>query len=322
MKLQDDDAMQQLLSKYGARTLTSADDIQPDDGGRLDPAAIRLKLEEHEDMRRSLDDGARVTKAEEYKSVANVQFKNGEWRMAIVGYISAVWLLRPGNPPCPRLLVTNEDFELAAEALGTGVWASAEQQDELPGAEALRLSLHLNVAAAALKLGEWRLARAACEFVLSVECDNVKALYRLAKAREGIQDMSGAIATASRVLQLEPQNSDARRLLGALRARRREEGRMFHGVFGRALADGEGLYTAAEEARDEAIQQQRAQRAQQDELEDASSRILADAFKQAREQPDDEWRNPLSSLRGLSEEQVRESVLVAAAQSTRDNATV
>ena len=50
---------------------------------------------------------------------------------------------------------------------------------------ALRLTLHLNVAACALRREDYYLAREACTFVLAAQPASPKALYRLAQAHEG-----------------------------------------------------------------------------------------------------------------------------------------
>jgi hypothetical protein len=116
----------------------------------------------------------------------------------------------------------------------------------------LRVALHLNLAAAALKLSEWQVARVACELVLDSRPELAKALFRLAKAHEGAQDFCAAIATASRLLRCDAASADGRRLLEALRQRQRKEGEMFKGFFDRARddnAEGDGLVTAAEEDR-------------------------------------------------------------------------
>ena len=54
---------------------------------------------------------------------------------------------------------------------------------ESEAAGALRLTLHLNVAACALRRDDFYLAREACAFVLAVQPASPKALYRLAQAR-------------------------------------------------------------------------------------------------------------------------------------------
>lgn len=63
--------------------------------------------------------------------------------------------------------------------------AAQERRVALEGAEAhaLRLTLHLNVAACALKRNDWYLAREAANFVLASEPHHPKALLRLAQVR-------------------------------------------------------------------------------------------------------------------------------------------
>lgn len=81
-----------------------------------------------------------------------------------------------------------------------------------PEAEALRVSLHLNVALAALKLDDFALAEAACDFVLARDPGNVKATFRLARAHEGHGHLKRCIRLLTRVVALEPTNAEARDL--------------------------------------------------------------------------------------------------------------
>lgn len=147
-------------------------------------------------MRVSLDGAARVAQAEALKAAANTQFSAGKSRAALIGYLAGIWFLRPG-PNCPMLvahaLVSEEphgdDFKRllaeAADSLGAGAGTS-EADAEAPGGTegaAVRTSLHLNLAAAALKLSEWATAKAACKFVLSLVCRTLDPPTRAAARR-------------------------------------------------------------------------------------------------------------------------------------------
>ena len=83
----------------------------------------------------------------------------------------------------------------------------------------LRLSLHLNVAAAALKQADHELAAGACQFVLRRSPEHPKALYRLAAAQRGGGDLKPALKTLAKLLALPGQggNSEARQLVTAVR---------------------------------------------------------------------------------------------------------
>ena len=158
--------------------------------------------------RDSLEDA--LAEAEKLKAATNAIFSKGDWKVALVGYVAALWLLRGGKSPCPLLVAnsmasgTTEDalwakriVDVAAAvtlwvsepepAAAAGAAAGAAPVDVSDGGEAataeaatakaatadpgtaLRTSLLLNLAAAALKLTEWHLAKAACESVLANE---------------------------------------------------------------------------------------------------------------------------------------------------------
>ena len=75
------------------------------------------------------------------------------------------------------------------------------------------------MAAAALKLDQFAIARTACEFVLMTEGNAApsKARYRLAKALEGLKEYSRGCEVLEKLVTLDPQNAEAMSLLEALR---------------------------------------------------------------------------------------------------------
>ena len=87
--------------------------------------------------------------------------------------------------------------------------------------DSLRLSLHLNLAAAALKLDQWLIARTACEYVLMIEgaAAAPKARYRLAQALDGEKDYALACEVLERLLENDASNAEAAALLAAIRKR-------------------------------------------------------------------------------------------------------
>jgi hypothetical protein len=105
-------------------------------------------------------------------------------------------------------------------------------EDAYAGAVArLRTSLLLNAAAAALKLSLWAIAKAACEQVLLEDATSSKALFRLAKAHEGEDDKKAAISVLLALCKREPKNTEARRLLEAIKTRQAEEKEKFKALF-------------------------------------------------------------------------------------------
>jgi len=113
-----------------------------------------------------------------------------------------------------------------------------------PEARKLRNSLHLNVAACALKKEDWYLARVAAEKVLAVDPESPKALYRLAQAHNGASELKEAVRALSTLLKVEGQrdNREARRLLADVQDRRSREKAFFNGVCNRS-----GFYQSQEE---------------------------------------------------------------------------
>jgi len=164
-----------------------------------------------------------MTKAQEGKVEANSFFAAGDWRSSVISYLTCIWFLQRGNQPCPSAIVSQTDsLEGVSAALGDG---DSEEEEERGAEErqALRVTLHLNLAAAALKLNEWEIARIACEFVFSSLGFTApsKAFYRLAKAHEGEGSLPEAIGLLEHLLTKEPGNMEAALLCDALRKRQK-----------------------------------------------------------------------------------------------------
>jgi len=179
-------------------------------------------------IRKSMDGPARVAKAAECKAEANEQFAAKAWVASVSGFLAGIWFLQRGEPPCPSIVANAKlaSFEDIPAALGFGEPCENEPtstltKEEAASASALRVTLHLNLAAAALKLSQWVVARTACEFVLMVDgrAASPKARYRLAKALEGQGELQEAIAVLERLLELDADNADARAFVEALHTR-------------------------------------------------------------------------------------------------------
>jgi len=171
----------------------------------------------------------------------------------VMGVISLTALL-----PCGALyFVWRFESQPTEDEVAEATAASAAEdlRAALKGEEAcaLRRTLHLNVAACALKRTDWHLAREAAMAVLVEEAEHPKALYRLAQAHNGAGELAEGVRVLVRLLKVEGQqdNRDARRLLAELKGRREQEKAMFSGVCnkqGFAMSDVE---VAAVVARDE-----------------------------------------------------------------------
>ena len=193
-----------------------------------------------------LDDAGRLEQASMWKVASNALIAKDKPHAALLGYLAALWYLRrPSSFPMCVAHALSSAKEKEARYTTTGLqtvaaWLNATTSDGDASdaqAAALRASLHLNAAMAALKLSQWPAARAACERVLAVDDGNVKALYRLAKAHEGEGDLVAGLSALALLLKVEPQNGDARRLHEALRARQAEEKDKFKRMFVTTAAD-------------------------------------------------------------------------------------
>ena len=116
----------------------------------------------------------------------------------------------------------------------------------------LRVSLHLNLANGALKLGGHELygalaaARVACELAPL----SVKPLYRMAQAQLALHEFDECKATLLKLLKLEPSNGAARTLLAECSKRRADESEViegrFRGLFSGTHRQGKDLYDELE----------------------------------------------------------------------------
>ena len=179
-------------------------------------------------VRRGMDGAQRIVKGEECKAEANMNFANKDWLGALVAYLAGIWFLQRGEPPCPPIVASGSDgLDAVAAALGAGEPSFLGQseppltKEQEARREAVRVTLHLNLAAAALKLRRWDICRTACQYVLMMDGADAspKALFRLAKAHEGEGSLAEAAAALERLLARDPANTDATKLLDAIRAR-------------------------------------------------------------------------------------------------------
>ena len=262
-----DERLRSLLRKWSPSSLAEESDMNTK-LLHLDPGEAERQMEGLRALRRSLDAAGRMEQATEYKTLANAQFAKEAWRIALVGYLAGVWMLRndASDPSCPKLLANHlTELDGVVSALG-GPAAGSEHASAAAvaeeaaaaiasgavaaGAAALRKSLLVNLAAAALKLNEWRIARAACQVVLTSEPTHVKALWRLAKAYEGDGNLTDAMTVTSRLVEVDAGNKEASRLLELLQRRKAKHGKMFGSIVERAHAEGDTLYTKKEHEAD------------------------------------------------------------------------
>lgn len=197
------------------------------EGGAMDIAGLERRG--FEAVRRQMEGAARILKAEECKVEANQHFASKDWLPSLVGYMAGIWFIQRGEPLCPAIVASQSDdaaFDEVPAMLGSGSPVFGRPEAALPKdveaqVEALRVTLHLNLAAAALRLEKYTIARTACEYVLMVQgaAASSKARYRLAKAMEGQGNGTEAISVLERLIELDPGNADAQKLRQALRER-------------------------------------------------------------------------------------------------------
>eukprot|EP01065_Artemidia_motanka_P020861 TRINITY_DN248_c0_g1_i1.p1 TRINITY_DN248_c0_g1~~TRINITY_DN248_c0_g1_i1.p1 ORF type:complete len:511 (+),score=239.30 TRINITY_DN248_c0_g1_i1:76-1533(+) len=108
--------------------------------------------------------------------------------------------------------------------------------DDKEKAKPLALALHLNVAAAGLKLKNYSKVVSAAGSALELDEKSSKALFRRAKAHTGAGDFDKAIADFQRCLEVDPENKEAVRGLSAAKQAEKEASKkqkaMMKGMFG------------------------------------------------------------------------------------------
>ena len=205
----------------GAKVVMPGDDFNPNTISQHpeeNPREVKDQMDGLEMARRDMSPQERLEKAEETKLQANEHFGNGKWKTSMVGYLAAIWFLKRGCPPCPVMVCSSvRGLDEVATQLGAGnvihASLSVAAESELAGVAPLRLACHLNLAQAALKMSEWSIAKAACEWVLgAADASNPKALFRLAKAYEGEGASRCDEITRSRCSLTPPAAANIRRL--------------------------------------------------------------------------------------------------------------
>ncbi|KAG2428594.1 hypothetical protein HYH02_014296 [Chlamydomonas schloesseri] len=140
----------------------------------------------------------RLERAERRRLTGNELFKAGQYKEALAKYAMALSYL-------------DEDFmfQLAGHYLDK--------------AEAVKVLVHLNMAATQLKTGDWNTAIYNCGQVLALDENNVKALFRRAKAQKELSRTEEARADLEKAIKLEPNNREVAEELRAVRAALKEE---------------------------------------------------------------------------------------------------
>ena len=150
---------------------------------------LTLKLQEVDASKSmcSLSEQEKVDFAVARKDVAGALFKSGRTQLALERYKKIVEL-----------------FTYIDKVKEEGIKTRAKE---------LKRVCELNKAACYLRLQEHAEAKKACDEVLKEESQNVKALYRRAKAEFGLKNFQECILECQRVVDIDPENREVRVLI-------------------------------------------------------------------------------------------------------------
>ncbi|KXZ44317.1 hypothetical protein GPECTOR_69g410 [Gonium pectorale] len=140
----------------------------------------------------------RLERAERRRLAGNELFKEGRYKDALAKYALA-------------LSYMDEDFMYQLEG------------HYLDKAEAVKLRVHLNMAAAQLKTGDYNTAIYNCGQVLNMDNKNVKALFRRARAQHKLGRTTEARQDLEAALKIDPNDPELKRELAAVKATLKEE---------------------------------------------------------------------------------------------------
>merc|ERR1712063_143797 len=98
-------------------------------------------------------------------------------------------------------------------------------------AKDLKRLCELNKAACFLKVKEYAEAKKACDLVLKDEPNNVKAMFRKAQAHYEMKDIQDCIRDLKRLIEIDPQNKDARTLMKKAQVAQKEDDKKSKGLF-------------------------------------------------------------------------------------------
>lgn len=108
---------------------------------------------------------------------------------------------------------------------------SIKDEDKKAKAKELKKACELNSAACNLKIGEFPEALKNCDNVLKEDSQNVKALFRRGQARLGVKEFQLCMTDMKKVVEIDPQNREARALMKEAQAGQKEEDKKSKGLF-------------------------------------------------------------------------------------------
>eukprot|EP00197_Chlamydomonas_leiostraca_P004432 CAMPEP_0202859602 /NCGR_PEP_ID=MMETSP1391-20130828/1645_1 /ASSEMBLY_ACC=CAM_ASM_000867 /TAXON_ID=1034604 /ORGANISM="Chlamydomonas leiostraca, Strain SAG 11-49" /LENGTH=376 /DNA_ID=CAMNT_0049538651 /DNA_START=34 /DNA_END=1161 /DNA_ORIENTATION=+ len=157
----------------------------------------------------------RLERAEQRRLAGNELFAAGRYREAMGKYAVALSYL-------------DEDFMMQLEG---------HYEDQ---ANAVKVPIHLNMAACQLRIKDYHTAIYNCTEVLKLEPGSVKALFRRGTARHALGQTEGALADLTAAADKAPHDAAIARELAALRHTLKEERRAQARLFGGKLEGGLG----------------------------------------------------------------------------------
>mmetsp|Transcript_106795 Transcript_106795/g.168739 ORF Transcript_106795/g.168739 Transcript_106795/m.168739 type:complete len:590 (+) Transcript_106795:54-1823(+) len=188
-------------------TLTSKEDKLGLKDVSCDKVVFTLELIEFEKAKDTWDmsEDEKIEFATARKDVGSALFKSARWRMALGRYKKIIDLF--------NYLDGIKDEAKKAKA------------------KELKKLCELNSAACNLKLKEFSDAQKNCDNVLKEETSNVKALFRRAQAHLGNKNYVVSMADLKKLIEIDPQNREARALMKEAQAGQKEEDKKSKGLF-------------------------------------------------------------------------------------------
>mmetsp|Transcript_119709 Transcript_119709/g.186958 ORF Transcript_119709/g.186958 Transcript_119709/m.186958 type:complete len:590 (+) Transcript_119709:48-1817(+) len=188
-------------------TLTSKEDKLGLKDVSCDKVVFTLELIEFEKAKDTWDmsEDEKIEFATARKDVGSALFKSARWRMALGRYKKIIDLF--------NYLDGIKDEAKKAKA------------------KELKKLCELNSAACNLKLQEFSDAQKNCDNVLKEETSNVKALFRRAQAHLGNKNYVVSMADLKKLIEIDPQNREARALMKEAQAGQKEEDKKSKGLF-------------------------------------------------------------------------------------------
>jgi len=184
-----------------------------------------------------------IMTAAQLKEQGNAAFKEGDYPSAIAAY-HQIYMYVNGY---------SSSGGVGGGLPGlTGQTTKQVTPEEMAQIRELKLAHYCNLAMCHMKHGpKYLKARDNCTKALAIDPDNVKALFRRGKCFAQLNELDEAKADFERVLQLQPDNNEAKRelrsLRGAFEKLRKREQKKFAGMFDRISQDQEMAEAATSE---------------------------------------------------------------------------